>query len=435
MQPTGGLVIRISPLEIDRLGPNYLASEDSIISSENSSATVVGRPAGTNNSLDVLIAIAAVIEACVIPVAQLSSDSRENSAWLQISAATAEAMILRETVVNNTFEILRSFFLVLFFIENLELLNGVGTPQDGDAFHNCSVIFSNDISNMLNGAFPAPGEWFGPAADAYSQGNNQQLIRLAEIAKADRQVAQVLGGQAEQVERGREVLAGVRAALVGALTVLLGMLSAATTLGAIEARMVLGRAAIVYLEKVVWIALVIAGITVISLIDEGARNELRLNSEVDKYKSVVDDVDVDVEVSAAIAITGHEPAPVAFSIGAPKFPGIDSSISHNLDDSGGTNRAYGSCDRRISASALSTISGHVSQCLNVRNQPNPQLPRQAPMGRQTPGGGEMRNAAKNVTFADIRVADDADEANSDLSAPAATDPTAVVFAGEAACST
>lgn len=57
------------------------------------------------------------------------------------------------------------------------------------------------------------------------------------------------------------------------------------------------------------------------------------------------------------------------------------------------------------------------------------------MGRQTPGGGEMRNAAKNVTFADIRVADDADEANSDLSAPAATDPTAVVFAGEAACST
>ena len=286
IHPHSGQSGQIHPLEIESHQPHQIHpfNSESILDSANTTEGTIARRERTRNPLDLLIAIVAVIEACVIPIAQISSGSREHSAWLQLSAAAAEAEILRETFMSNTFELLRYYFLVLFFVENMEVLNGFGTPYGGDAFRNGNTLFSSNISDILKSAYPSPEEWSSPSADVYSWANSQQLNRIAEIAAADRHLAQAVAWQSEQVELGREMLAGVRAALTGALTILIGMIWAATVSGSQITNLILGRAATLYLKKVVWSALIPAGTIIIYLIAEGKQTQLKINSAIGHYK-------------------------------------------------------------------------------------------------------------------------------------------------------
>lgn len=112
---------------------------------------------------------------------------------------------------------------VLTVLELLELLNGFGSPNDGDEFRDRSAKFSVNISDILNNASPC--DWSSDAAVLYEERNEEQQARVMAIAEIDQKIVEILKTQAGQIEQAREGLEGNRLALVAAMAGVTGLVA------------------------------------------------------------------------------------------------------------------------------------------------------------------------------------------------------------------
>lgn len=108
--------------------------------------------------------------------------------------------------------------LTLFTV--LELLNGWGLENCGNEFCDGQLKF-DDIYKILQDAAPDYVKWSGSGAYAYDELNRKLSALIVTVENSDQQVAAILRRQADQVQEGRERLAGTVLTLNGLLLLLL----------------------------------------------------------------------------------------------------------------------------------------------------------------------------------------------------------------------
>lgn len=96
-------------------------------------------------------------------------------------------------------------------VEGLELLLGVGLPNDGSVFGFTSSLFGQ-TRNELQSAAPST-RWQGSAADSYASQNRRQQSFLGQLAELDSEIEALISAQAQAVTKTRDVLSDVLAAL------------------------------------------------------------------------------------------------------------------------------------------------------------------------------------------------------------------------------
>lgn len=246
-----------------------------------------------------LAALASVVE---VSVSSRLGDSRDvigtQSGALGYEAILAGVMVhaaeanrTNEKACNITADVYKALpliFLAIGIIQGLEMLNGQGPPDSGSKFHARSVNFSNNIAALLAGAAATTG-WSGSGAEKYNRLNRSQYDWVMEIAKADQAIADILKIQADEVQLGRELLAGARLVLLGAITVIAALV--------IEFNQYLGWAsaiadniAAVIICFTVWVigfAVALALGPILYLCAEGEMHKDKINEEYRKYRDSI----------------------------------------------------------------------------------------------------------------------------------------------------
>ncbi|WP_287039505.1 EspA/EspE family type VII secretion system effector [Mycobacterium sp.] len=97
----------------------------------------------------------------------------------------------------------------LAVIQQMELLNGFGSPERGDKLK-ASLVPSIDT---IVAAFPTDS-WAGAGAQAYAAVNAKHLEHVEEMARADELLRNILQREASEVEDTRLVLASVKNFLI-----------------------------------------------------------------------------------------------------------------------------------------------------------------------------------------------------------------------------
>lgn len=103
-------------------------------------------------------------------------------------------------------------FLLATFISAVEAANGFGSPVTGRAFTDSASQF-DQVQTTLRSAAADPKKWSGPAADNYILKNSDQQVLADSVANANRQLADLLENQAQQVDVTRTTLASLKLAL------------------------------------------------------------------------------------------------------------------------------------------------------------------------------------------------------------------------------
>ncbi|MBY0440535.1 MAG: hypothetical protein K2Q25_00085 [Mycobacteriaceae bacterium] len=315
-------------------------------------------------SLRLLAAIAAVTQAVVTPAMQGGLQDFA-SLGVQLSAAVAEAGVTYGIATTEVLALLGYLYEVLAVVECLEFMNGFGSPDSGEEFHNGSLTFSHEIFDLLHSAYPDPEDWSGQAAVLYQQGNIQQQGRVDKAAMADQRIASVLATQAAQVERGRQGLAGARLAIFGASAVVVSAIATfkGFTFGA--AAVVLCQVLRGYVEYVACLVAAAALALIVTLVVQGTQNRRHLAGAVDKYQEIVDDITA--TMSAGNAPTGGGAAIVAYAVsglshgGAGPLGLLDQPVvAGAAGDPGGEGSAKGSLTR------ARPLTGAMRLAVNVR---------------------------------------------------------------------
>lgn len=93
-------------------------------------------------------------------------------------------------------------------IKGLELLLGVGIPNDGGILRSTASLFEKGV-NELESAFPGD-RWLGSAADKYSSKNQKHVNFFKELGELERELEQLVADQASAVRRTREIVDGAK---------------------------------------------------------------------------------------------------------------------------------------------------------------------------------------------------------------------------------
>ena len=112
--------------------------------------------------------------------------------------------------------------VTISLIDLLELLCGFESPDEGDAFTIGSLRFTLTYERLAS-AFP-DNRWQGAASEAYAVLNADQRDRANALAEVDTTMADIVQGQAGQVEDTRRHLALTKDSLTGATFVALALL-------------------------------------------------------------------------------------------------------------------------------------------------------------------------------------------------------------------
>lgn len=224
---------------------------------------------------------------------------------------------------------------LLFIITPLELFNGFGAPNAGGQFNDGHTVFHGGISDILNSADASTDLWAGGGADKYNTQNSYQETRVAKIAEADHDMAGYVKWQADKVEEGRQIMAGARLALAGALVVASAMLKtyfywsaqSANPISAAKATSV-GNALIRFVELSI-IAVCLEALSMIGvLIGESVHTEKAVHRRIsDCYDWVVNNVRDLTPLAAA-----HGGTAEAAAMPAPDFSGVAIQVGDAMDN-------------------------------------------------------------------------------------------------------
>ena len=90
-------------------------------------------------------------------------------------------------------------------------------PDTGEEFRSTASNFDDLRAQSLRVSEPAARQWSGWAAEAFTEHNDAQRVRLQQMADADNQLAAAVHAQAAQVNRAREEVAGAKLVLATAI--------------------------------------------------------------------------------------------------------------------------------------------------------------------------------------------------------------------------
>lgn len=277
-------------------------------------------------SLGILAEIAVVAGAVATSGVQGGLGDTGTNLYLQISAAVSEAALLAGAAASAPYavEIMEPddqekisaavlyLWTVLAVIEALEAMNGFGSPDTGAEFRQGYTAGSADIFDLLCSAAPTDWCWSGASAQRYESKNEDQQDRVKRVAAADREIAHILAVQADQVERMRSGLAGIRLTLVGGIGVATALLATCLvllenyqdepdpiSLATLEAFLTV---MLDYVQAASLIAAAGALVLVSILIAEGECNHKKIRSARRKYISVVNDIAANIVSGPAAAV-------------------------------------------------------------------------------------------------------------------------------------
>lgn len=195
----------------------------------------------------------------------------------------------------------------LFTVQSLELINGYGRPNVGGEFGEGSTRLGSDISGLLQSAVAI--DWSGAGAAEYNRKNQEQQARVAKVAAADHRIAGILKKQSDEVELGREVLAGAQLGLAAGIPVA-GSLYAKYVYWRLRSRVdpplwsiafSIARVLHEFVETLALAAIAAAAAVIGVLVDVGIRHEKRINDAISDGYGWIDDAVIEKLLSGAAA--------------------------------------------------------------------------------------------------------------------------------------